>query len=310
MSYKSCLTCGEKFHVFKSEEQNKKYCSRKCYSLSGKKKTICGECGEELIVNKYDKRKYCSRKCFNISKKKNWYFEKECVICKTHYFPKNPKDICVTCSKICSIKLNGNKRKGITWRMSKEGKEKISHGRKSFLSVEENLKQHALNTKNSWKNISTRTKRLSDERNKKISDTQRKQFASGERIPSYPYKQSNYYKGKFFRSSWEIKFVKWCETNNIKYKYESKECRVALDNGRTYIIDFFLPEENKFVEIKGWYRENDTYKLDQAVLQNYNLIIIDKYNIDNINLNTYWKDVGKMFIDYMYDAESEMEMAQ
>ncbi|KKL59181.1 hypothetical protein LCGC14_2217940 [marine sediment metagenome] len=55
------------------------------------------------------------------------------------------------------------------------------------------------------------------------------------------------------RSSYEIAYAKWLDKQNIKWKYESK----TFDLGNTtYTPDFYLPKTNKYIEIKGYWRED------------------------------------------------------
>ena len=61
------------------------------------------------------------------------------------------------------------------------------------------------------------------------------------------------YKNIKMRSSYEIAYAKWLDKQNIKWKYESK----TFDLGNTtYTPDFYLPETNKYIEIKGYWRED------------------------------------------------------
>jgi hypothetical protein len=56
------------------------------------------------------------------------------------------------------------------------------------------------------------------------------------------------YKNFWFRSSWEANFAKWCDGSGIKWKYEPK----TFDLGNcTYTPDFYLPEFDCWIEIKG-----------------------------------------------------------
>ena len=304
---KTCLICNKHFHIFPSEN-NKKFCSRKCYTKYRNKNTKqirCLNCNQLIIQYKCKpNKKYCSQPCY-------WEYIKKitcqhpiikyCKICNTKLIFYYKHLIRETCSKKCKHKLNGQKRKGITWKMSKEGRKKISIGRKKYLSNPKNLKLHAKNTKNSWTNEITRQKRLTSERALKISKTGKRQYALGiKKVPhikNSKYSKTTKYKKILFRSTWEAKVAKWFDKNNIKWEYETKNCIVKLPNGSIYIIDFFLPEIKKHVEVKGFYDEKSIYKLDQAMLQGYNIYVIDKTNINNINLNIDWRTHSKFFME-------------
>ncbi len=65
-----CKYCEKEF---KTNVENKKFCSRICYlnSVSAKITKICDECGQEFTVykselkRKYNRGKFCSMKCYN-----------------------------------------------------------------------------------------------------------------------------------------------------------------------------------------------------------------------------------------------------
>lgn len=62
------------------------------------------------------------------------------------------------------------------------------------------------------------------------------------------------YCNKWFRSSWEVAYAKYLDKNNIKWLYEPK----TFDLGNTtYTPDFYLPETDTYIEIKGrWIRDS------------------------------------------------------
>ena len=66
------------------------------------------------------------------------------------------------------------------------------------------------------------------------------------------------YKGIWMRSMWEIDYAKYLDKNNIKWQYEPK--RFNLEN-ITYLPDFYLPEKNSYVEIKGWMSSESYFKI-------------------------------------------------
>jgi DNA-directed RNA polymerase subunit RPC12/RpoP len=62
-----------------------------------------------------------------------------------------------------------------------------------------------------------------------------------------------------FRSGWEASFAQWCDSSGIKWKYESK----TFDLGNTtYTPDFYLPEFDCYIEIKGWMRSYARNKIN------------------------------------------------
>lgn len=61
------------------------------------------------------------------------------------------------------------------------------------------------------------------------------------------------YGNNWFRSSYEVAYVKYLNKNNIKWQYESKTFNLG---NTTYTPDFYLLETNEYIEIKGWIRED------------------------------------------------------
>jgi len=54
----------------------------------------------------------------------------------------------------------------------------------------------------------------------------------------------------WLRSTYEVAYAKWLDSNNIEWLYEIKAFK--LSNGRTYRPDFYLIKESKFVDTKGY----------------------------------------------------------
>lgn len=98
------------------------------------------------------------------------------------------------------------------------------------------------------------------------------------------YNKKYKYNHNYFRSSWETKVAKWLDKENIRYEYESKKCIFELDNDRHTIVDFYLPELNKYIEVKGYWDNKSINKFNE-VKQKIDICIIDVRNINNINLN-------------------------
>ena len=96
------------------------------------------------------------------------------------------------------------------------------------------------------------------------------------------------YKGKIkkFRSTWEANFAKWCDLYGIKWEYEPK----IFDLGYTsYTPDFYLPEFDKFVEIKGRWYEKSKQKMKKffKIYSNINLIILCKKELNQLSILNY-----------------------
>ena len=69
--------------------------------------------------------------------------------------------------------------------------------------------------------------------------------------------------GHHVRSSWEANYCRLLNFYDIKYEFESKRCRFDVGDLGVLIIDFYIPEKNLYIEIKG--RLMDVAKLKRFV---------------------------------------------
>ncbi len=95
---------------------------------------------------------------------------------------------------------------------------------------------------------------LSNYNNKRCKVCQYK-FFSGKNHSNYG-KTNNWkrikYNNIWMKSTWELKYAEYLDKQGIKWLYEPK----AFDLGNTtYTPDFYLPESDTYVEIKGFWRK-------------------------------------------------------
>ena len=90
------------------------------------------------------------------------------------------------------------------------------------------------------------------ERKQKISNTMKKNpLCGGLRIGSGR-GIKGYYNGIWCDSSWELAWVLYAIDNNIKFERNTKKFKYIFDNNNHYYIpDFYLIENDSYVEIKG-----------------------------------------------------------
>lgn len=69
----------------------------------------------------------------------------------------------------------------------------------------------------------------------------------------------------FFRSSWEANIARYFNFMGIKWQFEPKTfIFYAIKKGCvSYLPDFYLPEEDKWVEVKGWMDKKSVTKLNR-----------------------------------------------
>jgi hypothetical protein len=87
-----------------------------------------------------------------------------------------------------------------------------------------------------------------------------------------------------FDNTWELDFYKWCEKHNIFCIRNSVGFQYEFHGIRTYYPDFFLPELNIYVEIKGYETEKDKAKWKNFPKK---LVKIFKKDIDLIRKDSY-----------------------
>jgi len=71
--------------------------------------------------------------------------------------------------------------------------------------------------------------------------------------------KGTYYQNIWMRSSYEIAFAKWLDNQSIEWLYEPK---VFYLKNCTYRPDFYLPETNEYIEIKGYWRDDAKKKFE------------------------------------------------
>lgn len=86
------------------------------------------------------------------------------------------------------------------------------------------------------------------------------------------------YNGILLDGLWEVLFAEWCDINNIKWLRPINGFEYEWNGKRIYYPDFFLPEYELYIEIKGYERERDLSKW--AVVPN--LRVIKQHEIKKI----------------------------
>lgn len=74
---------------------------------------------------------------------------------------------------------------------------------------------------------------------------------------------------------WAGAFAKWCDNNKIKWQYEPK----TFDLGNTtYTPDFYLPESDTYIEVKGFWRDDarEKFILFKQLYSRVNLVLLTK----------------------------------
>lgn len=87
----------------------------------------------------------------------------------------------------------------------------------------------------------------------------------------------------YMRSSWEVAFAKYLDANRITWLYEPK----CFHMGRSaYLPDFYLPQSNTWVEIKGIFTRASKRKMIKffATYPNERLYILFKADLQRLGI--------------------------
>jgi len=102
------------------------------------------------------------------------------------------------------------------------------------------------------------------------------------------------------QGTWELKVANWLMDNNIRFERN----KVYYKIHRRYTPDFFLPEYNFYIEVKGYMKDNDLQKMFLVLEENdIDIRIINKDNINDINIDKLPKFIdlySKKDINYDY----------
>lgn len=82
------------------------------------------------------------------------------------------------------------------------------------------------------------------------------------------------FNGTRMRSSWEVNIARLLTLEKIPFLYEPK--RFVIDENTTYLPDFFLPDYNAFLEVKGRLRTADMIKMNKFSKNGETLYLLRK----------------------------------
>lgn len=108
--------------------------------------------------------------------------------------------------------------------------------------------------------------------------------------------KKGYFEGDYFGSSWELAYMVYCKENSIKIERNWNSFKYLNSKGeeKNYIPDFYLLEEKKFIEIKGYVTEDSLLKekyfkynietIDENKIKPILKFVIEKYGKDFYNI--------------------------
>lgn len=212
---------------------------------------------------------------------------------------------CEFCNKLCkntnsltqhSIRCKSNPNRIIVKSFFADNQEKVIERRRELGYTNKYTKAKALGLPKPIISQETRellSKRSSEHRH---SEATKEKISNSMRlaVEKYPdsYSANNVcgrvkvqtYKGNNFHGNWEVLVAKWFDNNGISWLRDIKPIEyIWKDKIHLYFPDFYLPEYDLYVEVKGYETERDRCKW--KVLDN--LLIIKKKEINLIKTGNY-----------------------
>lgn len=141
--------------------------------------------------------------------------------------------------------------------------------------------------------LAQQNKTISDSAKLKISETILRKIENGEWHTSFSRSRTHEYKGIRFHGMWELKYAKWLDSNNIKWRRPSESFLYYFnDKPKRYTPDFYLIESNEYIEIKGYPTDRDFCKWDQFP---FNLRIVNGKELHSLNLIETYRPIRKSY---------------
>lgn len=181
---------------------------------------------------------------------------------------------CQYCNKICKNANShrnherlcmSNPNKQITYFQT--NKKDIKRGKPSnaWIKAKSLGLPRPLRSEETRKKLSENRRKRSPELNKQIglktSETIKRKVQNGEWHSSLAKKMHLEYNGYKFHGTWEVEYAKYLDSKNIKWIRNTANFEYTFENKkRRYTPDFYLPDTNEYVEIKGFKTLKDAAK--------------------------------------------------
>lgn len=123
-------------------------------------------------------------------------------------------------------------------KVSEETKKKISEASKKRVWTDEQKKKHSESMKNAVKNH---------------PDSYTKNNVVG-RVKNLEYN------GIKLKGKWELIVAQWLDENRVKWEHETKSFQYEWNGLRSYYPDFYLPDFDFYIEVKGYVTDRDLSK--------------------------------------------------
>ena len=106
-------------------------------------------------------------------------------------------------------------------------------------------------------------KKLPEHIREKVSATALQKVKDGTWHNSLARSRQHLYKNEKFDGTWEVMLATWFDSQNITWKRNKNAFPYIFDKMRCYTPDFYLPDIDCYIEVKGWKTSKDDAKWKQ-----------------------------------------------
>jgi hypothetical protein len=220
----------------------------------------------------------CGRTATYFSNRKKWRCELSANGC-----PKKRENHSNKMTGLLKGSKNGQFGKPSFFRGKKRSEETI----KKMSAWQSNGKSPCIGRKHSKEELEKMSKSMSEFLSKKCSS------------PGGKFRNLKFYKSKnilgqefLIQGTWELKVSEFLNRNNILWTRGRRIPYVLKNITKHYIPDFYLPDSNKYIEVKGWFQEKDQIKMAAVLAQNsIDLTMI--FEKDMKNLESFFANLLK-----------------
>lgn len=272
--------------------------------MDNNSKYICSYCGKEFD-NPYKLGGHKIKCSLNPKHQEIIEHWKQSFIHNTHeyhgfnYINKKQIIYCQYCNKECkslnSVKQherfcdkNPNKQEFILSQYNKLRKPSNQYIKARILDLPMPIVTDETKTKISKANTGKKHK---EEIKQKIKESVQQNINNDNWHLSFSKARTIEYKGYKFQGSWEVAFAKYLDNLNIKWERSNKKFDYTYNNdNHKYLPDFYLPDYNLYIEIKGYPTQRDFCKWEQFT---DNLDIYFGDDLYNLGIIKSYKDIYK-----------------
>jgi hypothetical protein len=250
--------------------------------------TNCKKCGIKISLS-------------NISKHEKSCGTKKIRLKSINYLQNDGTYKCPYCGKVYS-KLGiishiwRNHEDGINWKNNNlGGKPSWNHGltKETDARVKKGSDTFNTNLKSGAFIPFFKGKHLSIDHRNTIANTIKENVKNDNWHLSFSKSRTHEYAGKKFQGIWEVEYAKWLDANSIKWRRPTEKFEYFFDGKKRYYTpDFYLLEDNVYIEIKGYPTDKDFAKWDQFPM---NIRILNGYDLHSQGIISSYRRVNREY---------------